>query len=189
MAEIKATIAMAKVGTKLTEKDTGMLDNLVGNIKKYVSKDTPPESRAAYSQMMTSIRNALYGATLPAAEMASYTQAFSSLSQQLPAVQTAMLPALKALKAKFETLQDTGDEAVTHFRLGVGRKELDNIINNLDGLISGSSRQGRPITPTRSSSRPTTSARGTSSSSSPIIKEWQGKRYKQLSNGDWAEVK
>jgi hypothetical protein len=179
MADIKATIALAKSGTQLTEKDTGMIDNLVGNVKKYVSKDAPPEAKAAYSQMMTSIRNALYGATLPAAEMTSYVQAYGSLYQQLPAVQTAMLPALKDLKARFEAIQDTGDEAVSHFRLGVGKKELDNIIGNLDGMIKGTvpSQGSRTITPTQGKT------------SAPVIKEWQGKKYKQLPNGDWAEVK
>lgn len=177
MADIKATIALAKSGTKLTEADTGLLDNLVGNIKKYISKDTPPESKAAYSQMMTSIRNALYGATLPAAEMASYTEAFGSLSQQLPAIQTSLKPALESLRARFETIQNTGDEAVSHFRLGVGKKELDSIIGNLDNMINhteAKTSSGRSITPSKATT---------------TIKEWQGKKYKQLPNGDWAETK
>lgn len=135
IADIKSAIALAKSGTKLTEEDTGLIDNLVGNIKKYVSKDAPSGSKAAYSQMMSSIRNALYGATLPAGEMEAYREAYGSLSQQLPAVQTALMPALETLKVKFETIQDTGDEAVTHFRLGASKKEVQAIIDNLDNLM------------------------------------------------------
>ena len=136
MADIKRIITLGDVSKDLTPEDTGMIDNLVGNIKKYVSDDAPSEAKNAYSQMMTTIRNGLYGATLPAAEMASFTQAFGSLYQQDKAVKSALKTSLEATKAKMEVFSDVGDEAVTHFRYGADAAKLNKIIDNLDAMIA-----------------------------------------------------
>lgn len=136
MADIKRIITLGDVSKGLTPEDTGMIDNLVGNIKKYVSDDAPSEAKNAYSQMMTTIRNGLYGATLPAAEMASFTQAFGSLYQQDKAVKSALKTSLEATKAKMEVFSDVGDEAVTHFRYGADAAKLNKIIDNLDAMIA-----------------------------------------------------
>ena len=136
MADIKRIITLGDTAKKLTPDDTGMIDNLVGNIKKYVSDDAPAEAKNAYSQMMTTIRNSLYGATLPAAEMTSFTQAFGSLYQQDKAVKSAIKTSLEAIKAKMEVFADTGDEAVTHFRYGADAAKLSKIIDNLDTMIA-----------------------------------------------------
>lgn len=136
MADIKRIITLGDTAKKLTPEDTGMIDNLIGNIKKYVSDDAPAEAKNAYSQMMTTIRNSLYGATLPAAEMASFTQAFGSLYQQDKAVKSAIKTALEGVKAKMEVFTDVGDEAVTHFRYGADAARLNKIIDNLDSMIA-----------------------------------------------------
>lgn len=136
MADIKRIITLGDTAKKLTPEDTGMIDNLVGNVKKYVSDDAPAEAKNAYSQMMTTIRNGLYGATLPAAEMASFTQAFGSLYQQDKAVKSALKTSLDAVKSKMEVFADTGDEAVTHFRYGADAAKLSKIIDNLDTMIA-----------------------------------------------------
>lgn len=136
MADIKRIITLGDTAKKLTPEDTGMIDNLVGNVKKYVSDDAPAEAKNAYSQMMTTVRNSLYGATLPAAEMTSFTQAFGSLYQQDKAVKSALKTSLEAIKAKMEVFADTGDEAVTHFRYGADAAKLSKIIDNLDTMIA-----------------------------------------------------
>lgn len=136
MADIKRIITLGDVSKGLTPEDTGIIDNLVGNIKKYVSDDAPSEAKNAYSQMMTTIRNGLYGATLPAAEMTAFTQAFGSLYQQDKAVKSALKTSLEATKAKMEVFSDVGDEAVTHFRYGADAAKLNKIIDNLDTMIA-----------------------------------------------------
>lgn len=136
MADIKRIITLGDTAKKLTPEDTGMIDNLVGNVKKYVSDDAPAEARNAYSQMMTTIRNSLYGATLPAAEMTSFTQAFGSLYQQDKAVKSALKTSLEGVKAKMEAFNEVGDEAVTHFRYGADAAKLSKIIDNLDAMIA-----------------------------------------------------
>lgn len=136
MADIKRIITLGDTAKNLTPEDTGMLDNLVGNIKKYVSDDAPPEAKSAYSQMMTTIRNGLFGATLTPAEMQSFTQAFGSLYQQDKAVKTALKTALEATKANMEVFSDVGDEVVTHFRYGADAARLNKIIDNLDAMIA-----------------------------------------------------
>lgn len=150
MADIKRIITLSDKAKNLTEEDTGMLDNLVGNISKYVSDKAPAEARNAYNQMMVSVRNALFGATLPPAEMASFTSAFGSLYQQDKAVKSALKTSLEAIKSKFETYADTGDEAVTHFRYGADLAKMDQIITNLDsmiGVIDGKKSKSSNITP------------------------------------------
>ena len=136
MADIKRIITLGDIAKKLTPEDTGMIDNLVGNVKKYVSDDAPAEAKNAYSQMMTTVRNGLYGATLPPAEMTSFTQAFGSLYQQDKAVKSSLKTALEATKAKMEVFSDVGDEAVTHFRYGADAVKLNKIIENLDTMIA-----------------------------------------------------
>lgn len=136
MADIKRIITLGDTAKKLTPEDTGMIDNLVGNVKKYVSDDAPAEARNAYSQMMTTIRNSLYGATLPAAEMTSFTQAFGSLYQQDKAVKSALKTSLEGVKAKMEAFNEVGDEAVTHFRYGADAAKLSKIIDNLDAMLA-----------------------------------------------------
>lgn len=136
MADIKRIITLGDVSKNLTPEDTGMIDNLVGNIKKYVKNDAPSEAKNAYSQMMTTVRNGLYGATLPPAEMTSFTQAFGSLYQQDKAVKSSLKTALEATKAKMEVFSDVGDEAVTHFRYGADAVKLNKIIENLDTMIA-----------------------------------------------------
>ena len=136
MADIKRIITLGDTAKKLTPEDTGMIDNLVGNIKKYVSNDAPAEAKNAYSQMMTTIRNSLYGATLTDNEMVAFTQAFGSLYQQDKAVKTALKTSLEAVKAKMEVFADTGDEVVTHFRYGADAARLSKIIDNLDSMIA-----------------------------------------------------
>ena len=136
MADIKRIITLGNTAKELTPEDTGMIDNLVGNIKKYVKNDAPSEAKNAYSQMMTTVRNGLYGATLPPAEMTSFTQAFGSLYQQDKAVKSSLKTALEATKAKMEVFSDVGDEAVTHFRYGADAVKLNKIIENLDTMIA-----------------------------------------------------
>lgn len=136
MADIKRIITLGDTAKKLTPEDTGMIDNLVGNVKKYVSDDAPAEAKNAYNQMMTTIRNSLYGATLPAAEMTSFTQAFGSLYQQDKAVKSALKTSLEGVKAKMEAFNEVGDEAVTHFRYGADAAKLSKIIDNLDAMIA-----------------------------------------------------
>ena len=136
IADIKRIISLGNTAQNLTEEDTGIIDNITGNLSKYISNDAPAEARNAYSQMMVSIRNALFGATLPPAEMASFTSAFGSLYQQDKAVKSALKTSLEAIKSKLETYADTGDEAVTHFRYGADISKLDGIINNLNGMIN-----------------------------------------------------
>lgn len=136
MADIKRIITLGDTAKKLTPEDTGMVDNLVGNIKKYVSNDAPAEAKNAYSQMMTTIRNSLYGATLTDNEMVTFTQAFGSLYQQDKAVKSALKTSLEAIKAKMSTFTEVGDEAVTHFRYGADTTKLEQIIDNLDTMIA-----------------------------------------------------
>jgi len=150
IADIKRIITLSDTAKELTPEDTGMVDNLVGNVSKYISDKAPSEAKNAYNQMMTTVRNSLYGATVPAAEMSSFTQAFGSLYQQDKAVKSAMKTSLEAMKAKMEAFTDTGDEAVTHFRYGADATKLNKIINNIDsmlGAIDGKQQSKQAIKP------------------------------------------
>lgn len=146
IAELKTAISLGAKGSKITEEEVGIIDNTVGNIKKYISNDKSSETKAAYSQAMAGIRNALFGATLSAGEAASFNEAYGTLYQKVPAIRANLKVALEGLKEKLTNYADTGDEAVTHFRLGADSQKVDRIINNLDMLINQGGVPSRPMT-------------------------------------------
>lgn len=135
ISNLKQIITLADPATKLTDADTGLIDNTFGNIGKYISNKSPAEAKSAYNQIMTSIRNATYGATLPAAEMSAFANAYGTLYQQIPAIRDSLRTALKSTQAKLEAYAYVGDEAVSHFRFGADAKKLNGIIDNLQSLI------------------------------------------------------
>lgn len=135
ISNLKQIITLADPAAKLTDADTGLIDNTFGNIGKYISDKSPAEAKSAYNQIMTSIRNATYGATLPAAEMSAFANAYGTLYQQTPAIRDSLRTALKGVQAKLDAYAYVGDEAVSHFRFGADEKKLNGIIDNLQGLI------------------------------------------------------
>lgn len=135
ISNIKQIITLADPASKLTEADTGLIDNTFGNLSKYVSDKSPAPAKAAYNQIMTSIRNATYGATLPAAEMSAFADAYGTLYQQVPAIRDSLKTSLTAVKSKLEAYAYVGDEAVSHFRFGADEKKLNGIVDNLQNLI------------------------------------------------------
>ena len=135
ISNLKQIITLADPAAKLTDADTGLIDNTFGNIGKYISDKSPAEAKSAYNQIMTSIRNAIYGATLPAAEMSAFANAYGTLYQQTPAIRDSLRTALKGVQAKLDAYAYVGDEAVSHFRFGADEKKLNGIIDNLQGLI------------------------------------------------------
>lgn len=135
ISNLKQIITLADPAAKLTDADTGLIDNTFGNIGKYISDKSPAEAKSAYNQIMTSIRNATYGATLPAAEMSAFANAYGTLYQQIPAIRDSLRTALKGVQAKLDAYAYVGDEAVSHFRFGADEKKLNGIIDNLQGLI------------------------------------------------------
>lgn len=135
ISNIKQIITLADPASKLTDEDTGLIDNTFGNLSKYVSDKSPAPAKAAYNQIMTSIRNATYGATLPAAEMSAFADAYGTLYQQVPAIRDSLKTSLTAVKSKLEAYAYVGDEAVSHFRFGADEKKLNGIVDNLQNLI------------------------------------------------------
>jgi len=142
ISNLKQIITLADPATKLTDADTGLIDNTFGNIGKYISDKSPAEAKSAYSQIMTSIRNATYGATLPAAEMSAFANAYGTLYQQTPAIRDSLRTALKGVQAKLDAYAYVGDEAVSHFRFGADEKKLNGIIDNLQSLIDATEAKG-----------------------------------------------
>jgi hypothetical protein len=161
LSEIKSIVELAGTAEKLTPKDTGVIDNFLGNISKYVSDSPEAPSRIAYNQMFATLRNNLFGATLPEGERQLFTQAYGSLYQQVPAIREALRQSLLGLKAKLSTVADTGDSYVTHFRLGADMEKVNRIIANLDFMIdvtqggaSPSGSQAAPASQTVPEARP-----------------------------------
>ena len=134
--DIRTLIALSDPAKKLTEKDTGIIDSKLKEVKKYISDSVEGvEATAAYNTFRNSIRHALYGSALTDAEIRSFNEAFGTLGNQLGPVLAQFKTSLNQIKAKLESIQSMKNPYSAYIRLGVDSKKLNNIIQSIDERI------------------------------------------------------
>ena len=122
---------------ELTEKETGLLDNLLFNVKKYIFDEAPAgtDAAAAYALYRNTARHAQFGSVLPAGEIKSFTEAFGSLGMQAGPVLSMLRESLVQLKHDYNAIADLENPYVMKWRTGMGEIELEDTINKLDDRI------------------------------------------------------
>lgn len=152
VSALRKAMTLAEKASDLSEDETGMFDRFMGNIRKYIPDMAKgSESRNAYSQYISELRHALYGATLTEGETENFNAAFGTLYQQNPEIKTALMTALKGQRELLRTYTDIGDPLVSHVRFGKDISKMNTIIDNLSKLeevVSGGvSKPGKVIKP------------------------------------------
>jgi hypothetical protein len=124
-------------GSNLSDEETGILDNTLVNLKKYISDevDDGTEGIAAYETFRNSLRNALYGASLTASEITAFNNAAGSLKQKTGPVLKQLRTQMSDVRSQLQSIYDFNDEYVAHYYLGRSREDIDKTIEALDSRI------------------------------------------------------
>lgn len=148
---IREVIAISNPILKLSPKDTGLFDRLLGNVKKYVYDSVDGiKAKSAYLVLRNSLRHALYGGALTEAEIRSYNEAQGSLGQKLGPVLAQFRINLLQVKSKLDSISRNGNPYITKFRLGIDNKRLESVMKSLDeriDFISGKIKTPDPSEP------------------------------------------
>lgn len=135
--DIRQLITLGKAGSTLTSAETGPLDSILRDAKKYVSDDVSgTAATSAYEAYRNLVRNALFGASLTNNETSAFNKAFGTLGEQTGPVLAKLRTQLTMLKDELEGIYYNGDEYVAKFRTGMDMDKLTEVLYQLDERLS-----------------------------------------------------
>ncbi len=133
---IRQIIALADPAKELTKADTGLIDNMIGNAKKYITDNLKGvKARAAMLTMRNMIRHSLYSTALTKYEGDSYDEANGTLGQQLGPVLAQFQIGLHRVRAKLDSIIRNGNPYVNAVRLGIDKDRLGDLIKGIDARL------------------------------------------------------
>lgn len=133
---IRQLIALADPSKKLSSADTGIIDQFLGGVNKYLNDNVGGlEAKSSYAAFRNTVRHALFGSALTEAEISSFNEAFGTLGQKLGPVLQQFRTNLVQVKAKLESMYRNGNPITMKVRMGIDQKKLDSIISALDKRI------------------------------------------------------
>lgn len=133
VAEIRQLVTLGKEGSELTAAETGPLDSLLREGRKYISDNIQgTEATSAYQAYRNLVRNALFGASLTNNEQAEFDKAFGTLKEQTGPVLAKLRTQLQMLQDELSAIYDSGDTYVMKYRLGMDEDRLVSVMNALD---------------------------------------------------------
>ena len=137
LTEIRQLITLGKAGSELTAAETGPIDSLLRDAKKYISDDVQgTAATSAYEAYRNLVRNALFGASLTNNETAAFNKAFGTLGEQTGPVLAKLRTQTQMLKDELEGIYYQGDEYVTKFRTGMDMDRLTEVLYQLDERLA-----------------------------------------------------
>ena len=126
IGDVQVLLSLGAPGAKLTDKQTGVIDNTLLNVKKYITDNVEGvAATSAYAAFRNSVRHALYGSALTATEVKSFNEAFGTLKQQTGVVLEAFKTALTQVEAKMNAIGSMLGPEGSHYYLGAGKKKLE----------------------------------------------------------------
>lgn len=133
VTELRQLITLGKAGAEMTDAETGPLDSMLRETKKYISNDIQGiDATAAYEAYRNLIRNALFGASLTNNETVAFNKAFGTLGEQAGPVLAKLRTQTQMLADELGAIYDSGDEYVMKYRLGMDQDKLVQVLNTLD---------------------------------------------------------
>lgn len=145
-------------GSELSSEATGLIDRLLGSVKKYVSDEVGnTRGTSAYETFRNVFRNSLYGASLTNSEIAAFTKAAGSLNQQLNPVLSQLQVQMETVKHNMEAISDLEDPYLAHYYVGKSSDDIDSAIRAIDERINlvngiriqrGQKAKTKPVMPT-----------------------------------------
>lgn len=136
ITNIRGMIALGDPSSRLTASQTGMIDNQLFELKKYLNDNVKGvEAKAAYAVMRNSFRHALYGSVLSPGEIEAFNEAFGTLGQKAGPVLQQFNTMLTQVSSKLESISNLQDPYVSKVLLGADQKKLDSIQNAIQARI------------------------------------------------------
>ena len=132
--QIKQMISLGgTAGSKLTNAETGVLDSMLRDFKKYMVNEVGgTEGTAAYETARNLVRNALFGASLTTGESAAFDKSFGTLKEQTAPVLAKLRTQMTLIRDELDGLMATGDEYVMKHRVGADMDRVADVIDALD---------------------------------------------------------
>jgi len=123
-------------GAEITDEETGLLDNTLHNLKKYMSDSVVGiKGTAAYATFRNVLRHALYGSALSAAEIKSFNEAMGTLKQKKGPVLQELLTQMEDLKTELQGVYDMTDPHLAYYYSGKTKEEMSGIITQMERRI------------------------------------------------------
>jgi CHASE3 domain sensor protein len=136
VGQIKQLIALGNRGSKITDEETGILDKLGNDVRKFVSDSVSGvEATSAFAAYRNILRNALYGSVLTDGEIKAFREQFGELTEKTGPLLTKFKTALIQLSGEMQALIDTNNSYVMHYRIGQDRDQLQDIIDGIQQRI------------------------------------------------------
>ena len=136
LSDIRALIALGDPAAEITDAETGLIDNMLLNFKKYVSDEVGGlAATSAYASFRNSVRHALYGAALTDAEIKSFNESFATLGQKTGPVLEQFKTAMQQVKANLNSIARMTSPISAKVRLGMDQEGIDRIIAQIDRRI------------------------------------------------------
>ncbi len=146
LKNISEALALSNPISKLTEAQTGFLDSLYTDVKKFFVNDlTGVAETAAFEQFKIAARNIKFGATLSENEKRSWDRAHGTLRQKLGPVLQQYKISLDTIAARFESLARLKNPLVVQVRLGGVKENLNKIRASLQERLDYISNKGVDI--------------------------------------------
>ena len=132
--QIKQMISLGgTAGSELTNAETGVLDSMLRDFKKYtVNEVGGTKGTAAYETARNLVRNALFGASLTAGESEAFDKSFGTLKEQTAPVLAKLRTQMILIRDELDGLMATGDEYVMKHRVGADMDRVADVIDALD---------------------------------------------------------
>lgn len=136
IGDIRRMLSLAQTAGGINEDSTGLVDNYLSGLHKYVSDNsTNVEAKAAMAAFKNTLRNALYGATLTDGEIKMFNDAYGTNSQKLGPVLAQFKVALSEVKANIDNVTATNNPFAMKVLIGADQERLLNIQNALQQRI------------------------------------------------------
>lgn len=136
LSYISELIALGAPGSELGDEETGIIDRLFIDTRKYLSDNTKGlDATSAYAAFRNTIRRALFGLVVTPSELQSFNEQFGTLKQQTGPVLTQFRTALEQVKTQLQNLYNTNDSIVMTYRAGMDKRQLDKVLDALDERI------------------------------------------------------
>lgn len=129
-------------GKNLTKEQTGLIDNSLGSLKKYLFENVEgTKAKSSYNTFSNTVRNALYGSSLTKNEKELYDKAAGTLNQQFGPVMQQLQVQLQTIKNNLKGITSTIDPYIAKYYTGISEnrvnsaiKAIDERLNYVDGL-------------------------------------------------------
>lgn len=136
ITDIRSLIALSDPASKLSSSQTGIIDNFLTGVSKYMDDNAKDVNRtAAMASFRNTLRHALYGSTLTDGEIASFNEAFGNNKQKLGPVLEQFKVAVNQIQAKLDSTAQLGNPYTMKVMVGADQEKLTKVRDALQQRI------------------------------------------------------